>query len=333
MAQTGRQVTFGLIIPQRGVMFGLGSLTDLLELGVRADESGLFDTVWVGDSLTAKPRPESITCISALAGMTQRVRLGIGCMASFPVREPATFAYQWATLDQISKGRTLLTVCNGLQGGGASAREGAHFGGVPDRDRSARVEEYIDLVRRLWTGDTIDFDGRFTQYRDIQILPTPVQQPCPIWIAANPQQGSKTWTQVLRRVALLGDGFQTSIMAPGNLATMWAEVKTHLSDAGKDASSFPVAAYHSVNIGPNRDECLDEAHKFFLEYYGPGWMTPDVAASMAATGTVEECREQLLDVIEQGANHVMIRIASFDQERHWDPLVKELLPSVLEAVR
>jgi alkanesulfonate monooxygenase SsuD/methylene tetrahydromethanopterin reductase-like flavin-dependent oxidoreductase (luciferase family) len=327
---TGK-VTFGLIIPQRGSMFGLGSLRELLSLGVRAEQSGLFDAVWVGDSLTSKHRPESIACVCALAGMTDRVRLGVGCMGSFPIRDPAIFAYQWATLDQISGGRALLCVCNGLQGGGASAREGANFGGVPDRDRAPRLEEHMDLVRRLWTGNAFDYEGRFVHYNQIQILPTPVQDPCPIWIAANPRPG-KGWTPVLRRVAALADGFQTSVGSPGSLGAMWQEIKHHLSDLGRDPTGFPVAAYHSVNIGPDRRACLDEAVRFFAEYYGPGFIGPELAACMAATGTVKECREHLLDVIDQGATHVMIRIASFDQDRHWDPLVNELLPSVLAEI-
>jgi alkanesulfonate monooxygenase SsuD/methylene tetrahydromethanopterin reductase-like flavin-dependent oxidoreductase (luciferase family) len=323
--------TFGLIIPQRGSMFGLGSLRELLELGVRAEDSGLFDAVWVGDSLTSKPRPESIACLSALAGMTDRVRLGIGCMASFPVRDPALFAYQWATLDQISNGRALLSVCNGLQGGGASAREGAHFGGVADRERASRLEENVALVRRLWTGDVIDHHGRFSSYHQIQILPTPVQDPCPIWITANPRPG-KSWVPVLRRVAAIGDGFQTSVMTPGSLGAMWDEIKDHLVDLRRDPTDFPVAAYHSVNIGPDQDACLDEVIRFFAQYYGRGFISPAVAACMAATGTIEQCRAHLLDVIRQGATHVMLRIASFDQDQHWTPLVAELLPSVLAEV-
>lgn len=321
-------VTFGLIVPQRGAMFGLGSLRELLQLGARAEASGAFDAVWVGDSLTSKARPESITCLSALAGMTERVHLGLGCMASFPVRDPAIVAYQWATLDALSNGRTILTVCNGLQGGGASAREGANFGGVLDRERPLRLEENMSLLRRLWTGEVVDFAGDFVSYDAIQILPRPVQDPCPIWIAANPPPG-KRWEKVLGRVAAIGDGYQTSVMAPGALGRAWAEIRRRLVEGGRDPDGFPVAAYHSVNIGTDRDACLDETVRFFDQYYGPGFIAPEVASSMAATGPVDACRRHLLDLVEQGATHIMLRIASFDQDRHWRPLVEEVIPSVL----
>ena len=96
-------IHFGLTLPQRGAFIGLGSITDILRLAPRAEESGLFSSVWVGDSITAKPRPEAIALLGALAGMTEQLRLGVGCMASFPVRDPVLFAYQWATLDMISR--------------------------------------------------------------------------------------------------------------------------------------------------------------------------------------------------------------------------------------
>lgn len=107
--------SIGLIIPQRAALFEVATLPELLQLAPAAESSGFFDTVWVGDSLTSKARAESIACLGALAGLTESLRLAVGCMASFPIRDPALFAYQWASLDEISGGRMLLAVCNGLQ--------------------------------------------------------------------------------------------------------------------------------------------------------------------------------------------------------------------------
>src|SRR4029450_1962476 len=95
--------------------------------------------------------PDSIALLGALAAVTQRVRLGVGCMASLPVRDPLVFAYQWATLDLLSNGRMLLAACTGLVGGGASAREGKPFQ-VTDRERVARLGADIEIGRALWAG-------------------------------------------------------------------------------------------------------------------------------------------------------------------------------------
>jgi alkanesulfonate monooxygenase SsuD/methylene tetrahydromethanopterin reductase-like flavin-dependent oxidoreductase (luciferase family) len=98
--------SFGLTLTNRAVVLGVVSARDLLDVTVTAEESGAFDAAWVGDSLLAKPRLESITLLSALAGVTTRLRLGVGCMATFVHRHPVMLAHQWASLDVLSNGRT-----------------------------------------------------------------------------------------------------------------------------------------------------------------------------------------------------------------------------------
>lgn len=320
--------TFGFTIPQRGATFGLGTLPELLRLGAAAAESQHIDTLWVGDSFTSRARADSITCLAALAGMTERVRLAVGCMATFPVRDPALFAYQWASLDQASGGRALLAVCNGLQPGGASAAEGRHLGGVPDKERAPRLEENISLVRQLWTGDTISFDGRFHSYTDITIETTPVQDPCPIWITANPGTVGANREKIFRRVATLADGYQTVSMEPGALRTALADLRVQLAAAGRDLENFPIGVYHNITIGSSREDCLDEARRFALDYYGPGFMSGPALASMTAAGTPDDCITDLRELIDGGATHIALRLTSYDQSGQLVRLVDEVLPAV-----
>src|SRR5256886_14963043 len=144
--------TIGFTLPQRGVFFGVTTVAEMLALAAKVDANPLFGSIWVGDSLGAKPRPDSLTLLGALASATQRIRLGVGCMASFPVRDPLVFAYQWATLDLISNGRMLLAACTGLVAGGASAREGMAFRGT-DRERAGRLVGNIGICARLRAQD------------------------------------------------------------------------------------------------------------------------------------------------------------------------------------
>src|SRR5262245_10577798 len=90
--------SIGLILANRAVVLGKVSVRDLIDLSIEGESSGVFDTVWVGDSLLAKPRLESVTLLSALAGVTNRMRLGVGCMATFVHRHPVMLAHQWASL-------------------------------------------------------------------------------------------------------------------------------------------------------------------------------------------------------------------------------------------
>src|SRR2546428_4568656 len=110
---------FGLSLSTRAVLFDWVTLDDLLTAAQTAEASGYFDGIWVGDNLLSKPRAEALVTLSAIAARTQRVRLGTICLASFPLRDPILLALQWASLDMLSHGRTVLAVCIG--------------GGPPDR--------------------------------------------------------------------------------------------------------------------------------------------------------------------------------------------------------
>ena len=100
-------VKWGISLPNRGALFGLTDVDELIETAVVAEQSGVFESVWFGDSLIHKPRLEAITMLAAVATHTKKVRLGTICMASFPVRHPVLLAIQWASLDQISKGQSV----------------------------------------------------------------------------------------------------------------------------------------------------------------------------------------------------------------------------------
>src|SRR5690242_7765720 len=107
-------VRFGLTLPNRGVLFGVTTPEQMLRMAELADQSDLFQSVWVGDSLLGKPRMESIALLGGIAARTNRVRLGPACMASFPLRDPVLLAYQWASLDLLANGRTVMVGCTGI---------------------------------------------------------------------------------------------------------------------------------------------------------------------------------------------------------------------------
>ena len=101
--------------------------------------------------------------LAAVATHTKKVRLGTICMASFPVRHPVLLAIQWASLDQISKGRALLGVCIG----------GAHEGelrafGVKREERVGRMKEGIQLLRQIWSDEEVDSSRQILHARRLQ---------------------------------------------------------------------------------------------------------------------------------------------------------------------
>jgi len=321
------RISFGLTLPQRGVLFGATTIAEILRLAGEADRLALFDSTWVGDSLLAKPRPDAIALLGALAAATKRVKLGVGCMASFPIREPVTLAYQWATLDMLSDGRMLLAACTGIIPQlGLSAHEGAQWGGIADRQRPSRLEENISICRRLWSAEHVSFAGKFRAFDDVTI-PRPIQQPLPIWIASNPIPGSKLWERALRRVARLADGWMTVQAMPHFFAHNWQKICALLAEEGRDAGAFPNIAYHNINIGADRQACLEESKRFLDAYYGPIFPPPVVEAWTAA-GTPEQCIVDLRELIRDGAQSVTLRCTSWRQTEQFERMVSEVLPFV-----
>ena len=317
---------FGFTLPQRGVFFGVTTVDEMLALAARADANPLFDSVWVGDSLGAKPRPESLVLLGALAGVTRRVRLGVGCMASFPVRDPLVFAYQWATLDLVSNGRMLLAACTGLVAGGASAREGVPFH-VTDRERVDRLVENIVICRRLWSEERVSYKGRFRSFDDVTLQPRPVQRPCPIWIASNPRPPltGAGLERALSRVAQVADGWMTTRLAPGLARNNWRGIADALARDGRDAATFPTMAYHNVNLNPDRPTALEETKRFLDAYYGPVF-SPQMIEAWTAAGTTEQCVGHLRELLAEGPKSVTLRITSWHQAEQFERLVGELLP-------
>ena len=184
--------SFGLIVANRAVVLGAIKARDLLDQAEQAEASGVFDSVWVGDSLLAKPRLESITLLSALAGVTRRMRLAVGCMATFVHRHPVLLAQQWASLDVLSEGRALLAVCLGGPDSANAAQAAEHaVMGIASGERVERLEEGITILRKLFAEPSASHAGRFYRFDQVGLLPRPVQQPCPIWIASNPT--ALTW--------------------------------------------------------------------------------------------------------------------------------------------
>ncbi|HUN58517.1 MAG TPA: LLM class flavin-dependent oxidoreductase [Candidatus Binataceae bacterium] len=318
------RTSFGLTLPQRATLFGVGSWDHMLELAREADRNDLFDSVWVGDSVMAKPRPEPIALLGALTAATKRLRLGVGCMASFALREPVLFAEQWATLDFISNGRMQLAVCTGIGLGGTSAKEGAIWG-VPDSERGARMTENITICRRLWNEERVSFDGAFRSFVDASVNPKPIQRPCPIWIAANPRPTLSG--RPLRRVAEVADGWMLAQVWPGLFGTLWSKLSKHLAAAGKSANTFANIAYHNINVARDRASALAETRRFLNEYYGPVF-SAEQAEGWTAAGTPAECIEDLNRLIRAGAKAITLRITGWNQNEQFNRIAAEVLPYV-----
>lgn len=324
------RVSFGLTLPNRGVLFGATTPAELLELAEMAERSGAFDSVWVGDSILAKPRLEAITLLAAVAARTRRVRLGPACFASFPLRHPVLLAYQWASLDLLSGGRSIMVACMG----GGSREAGGDFVkefqtmGVPVADRAARMEEGITILRRLWSEDHVTLRGRFFHLEDVTVEPKPAQRPIPIWIANNPQVfgvGEQTLSRAARRVARYADGWMTTMVTPEGFREAWARVRSALRAEGRDPEGFPNCLYFNVHVGGHRQLAYEESKKFIDLYYMTDFPKETVDLWIAY-GDAQTCAEYINRFIDAGVRLFTLRLTAWDQKGQFRRVVDDLMP-------
>jgi alkanesulfonate monooxygenase SsuD/methylene tetrahydromethanopterin reductase-like flavin-dependent oxidoreductase (luciferase family) len=319
-------IKWGLSLPNRGALFGLAEIDELIECAAVAEQSGVFESVWVGDSLIHKPRLEAITMLAALATHTKKVRLGTICMASFPVRHPVLLAIQWASLDQISKGRALLGVCIG----------GAHEGelrafNVKREERVGRMKEGIELLRAIWSDEEVHHRGKYYTLEDYNIVPKPVQKPPPIWIAVSPEReqvGDKVVDQAMRRVGALANGYITMGVTGEEFAKRWRVIESAAKEAGKDLSNFECAIHGMVNINDDKQTAYGEAKDYFNHYYGPTYPPESLIKVWLAHGPPKDCARLIQEWIDMGITTPVLRFTSQDQLGQVRRFMDEVLPLV-----
>jgi alkanesulfonate monooxygenase SsuD/methylene tetrahydromethanopterin reductase-like flavin-dependent oxidoreductase (luciferase family) len=326
-------VRFGLSLPNRAVLLGL-PIETLLRTAELAEESGAFDSVWVGDNFLSKPRLEAIVTLAALAMRTQRMKLGTVCLATFPLRHPLQLAIQWASLDQLSGGRTILSVCLGGSDakGQKFADELANFA-VPSRERGPRLEEGVDLLRRFWGPEPVTFEGQFYRFCNVDAQPKPEQVNLPIIIASNPAENAppRVVEIALRRVARHGDGWQTDGTPANVFRERWQRVREYAEEYGRLAAMKDCSLHLMVNI--NEDAAL--AHRqsvaFLEHYYGAGGVSDEKLKDWLAFGSPQAVVDKIGTFIEAGCMTPILRFTCDDQLGQLERCVHEVLPAFAGA--
>jgi len=177
-----------------------------------------YDSLWVTDHVIGvksfKPVygptwMEPVTSLAWIAGVTSKIRLGIGVLV-VPYRDPVLTAKMVATIDQLSGGRVDLGIGTGW------ARSEYHALGRGDlfADRGAVTDESLDVMLRCWEGNEFGFDGKFFQFRNIQFDPVPSQRPrVPLWIGSRTGQ-----KRPMARVAKYADVWHPTGLSPEEVA-------------------------------------------------------------------------------------------------------------------
>ena len=322
-------VQFGLTLSNRGVVTGASTLEDMIALAQRADADERWDSIWVGDSLLAKPRLDALGLMSALAVVTDRVRIGPACFASTPLRPSLLLAYQWASLDFMSSGRSIFAACMGqpAPGGGDMLSEFDAFCIAP-ASRMRRMEEAIEIMRLATSEERFSYHGEYNDFDDVAIEPRSVQRPVPIWVTSNPRPDLRRNRETgLRRVARLGDGWMTTFQPPAIVEEYTADIRRYADEAGRTLpDDFEVAVYYNINVNDDRAAALDESRRYLEAYYTTEYSDAQLDL-WVAMGTPEQCIADIQRYVDAGATTITLRLVGYGQQAMYDRVVNEVLPA------
>ena len=297
----------GYLLPTRErIMSGEPETRPLLELAARAERLG-WDSIWIGDSLLARPRHEPLTLLAAVAARVPRVELGTAVLLP-TLRNPVLLAHQVATLDRIAEGRLILGV--GIARDVPDIRAEFVAAGVPFEKRVGRLLEGLRLCRELWSGKPVSWQGRWTVENGV-LGPTPHRPGGPpLWIAGSLPAS-------LERAGKHFDGWLPNDPDAAGWGRKWAEVQAHARAAGRDAAALTGAMYLTLAIDEDAARANQRLDAYLAQYYHQ---------PAAAVRTRQACYAGArgrggvaCGLRAAGASHLVLRFAG-EHERHLDML-------------
>jgi probable F420-dependent oxidoreductase len=210
--------------------------------------------------------------MAALAVATQRVEIGTSVLI-VPYRNPVVLAKMVATIDQLARGRVRLGVGVGWM------REEFEALGIEDwyPVRGRVTDEWIAICKALWSGtEPSSFQGRYAAFEGIAAFPKPVNGRIPVWVGG--------WGEVAaRRVARLGDGYQTITSTPEMVASQLESVRTELEKRGRRLEDIEVSMLGGIRLGT----------------------APSAGPTPLIAGTTDQIVERLCEYRDAGLQHLI----------------------------
>lgn len=228
-------------------------------------ESLGFDGVWVPEHHGAEDgyMPAPLIMLAAIAARTRTIKLG-SAIALAPLYHPVRFAEECAVLDHLSQGRLEMALAIGYR-----TRETAAFG-VDFKKRGALFDEFLEIVQRLWAGETVRFQGQFFNIAHAKITPPPMRH-IPLYIGGFAEKA-------LARVAKYADGY----FGNEEVCGLYAD---KLCAEGKDATQARIRIQSLFTVvAQDPQAAMEELAPYFLHVnnsYGV-WLNEDKASGVAS---------------------------------------------------
>lgn len=310
---------FGVLLPTRGVILAKTAVPDLspiFDLAAEVERSG-YDSVWIGDSVTAKSRLEVISTLGALAVKTQRVKIGTAVLLA-AMRNPVLLAQALASVDVLCSGRLLAGV--GVSRNDKMFEEEYTACGVPFSQKAGRLTQVLKIMRMLWAEDNVTYPNKYYTIENISLLPKPVQKPgIPLWVSSNDVDSG------LKRVALHGDAWITNIPSLAVFRESQKKMEDFAAGAGRDPAKIHRCLYLTIHIDPDGERARREGAAFLEAYYHKSYEAVSQQLVVKAGGT-NEVVDFIEAYLEAGIQSFIVRFAAKDQFQQLGVCNEHIMP-------
>jgi probable F420-dependent oxidoreductase len=254
------------------------------------------DSIWQTDRIVSRqPFLESMTTMAALAGRTRRMKFGMN-VVSLAFRDPVLLAKQCATIDVLSDGRLLPAF-----GIGSPLGPEWEALGVDTKTRGRKADECLEIIRRLWREDAVDFNGIFYKLKAATILPKPVQGDLPMWIGGSTEAA-------IRRTARFGTGWQSGGDPPAEAGRVVAAIKAAAAEAGRSIDEDHYGAGFAFHFGSRDAPGVAKAMEAYAKRTGRD------ATHAFAIGDPNTILARLADYVDVGVSKFILRPLGGDDD-------------------
>jgi len=291
-------------------------LSPVFDLAVQVEKSG-YDSIWIGDSVTAKSRLEVISTLGALAVKTEKVKVGTAVLLA-AMRNPVILAQALASVDVLCSGRLVVGV--GVSRNDKMFEDEYTACGVPFSQKAGRLSQVLRIMKMLWAEDNVTYPNKYYTIENISLLPKPVQKPgVPLWVSSNNVDSG------LKRVALHGDAWITNIPSLEVFKESQKKMEDFASGAGRDPKDIHRCLYLTIHIDPDSEKARREGAAFLEAYYHKPYEAVSQQLVVKAGGI-----DEVVDFIEEyraaGIQSFIVRFAAKDQFQHLEVCNEHIMP-------
>jgi probable F420-dependent oxidoreductase len=283
-----------------GVITTVAGVDDARATAERTEAQG-WDSLWVGDHVAfTVPIYDPLIQLGVLGAFSKKLRLGTSVYL-LPLRHPVPVAKQVATLDRMLGGRLEF----GVGVGGEFANEYAACG-VPLKERGARLTEGIELLRKLWSGESVTHAGRFYPLENVRMLPPPAQRPLPIHCGGRSDAA-------LARIGRLADGWISYVVTAEQYRAGLEKIAAEAARARRRVERFHTGHLLFALVRNSYEEALDAATEHLSRRYAMDFRK--AAQRYAALGKPADVAARVAELQRAGVRSVIVDVVGRPEER------------------